>query len=756
MDEAARIARLRELALDRIKQPDVFAKITRLASDLFGCPIAIVSIIDEHEQWFLGKRGLEDDRVPREHTLCSSCLESGEPMRIDDASRNPKFRTLPGVRADGGLRSNLGVPLTIEDGTLIGTVCCASPKVAAFGPNDIAKLTILTELAEQCINAHAKTVELARVNTSLDRLNRLFKQAEQAAQIGSWRVDLSTNELHWSDQVFAIHGVALGTPVDVDTAVQFYEPADRPVVEQTLKKVKETGEPFSFEATIKRQDGELRRIRARGERIEIDGVAESVAGVFMDCTEDYQRTQALQKAASSDALTGLCNRNRFDQRLVKALGERAELGADCPLTVMLLDLDGFKDVNDTLGHLAGDRLLTQIAKALQGSLGKDSLIARWGGDEFAVLFPVGCAIDDALAMANHTIQDIAGRVSLGERIIPVSATCGLAEIRSSVLPEELIRRADLALYHGKANARGIAHCWSEQIETIQAARHRAVTTLTDGLNSGRAFAMYHAIVDLELTAVVGVEALVRLRDENGYLVSAATIAPALTDPVLARRVSRHMMDEIKRDASGLLAHFGPDTRIGLNVSEADLGHDDFVAQIEGLIRDSVLEPDNIVLEVTETMLLLDETGHIRSTLHTLDERGFTIALDDFGTGFSSLTHLRDFPIRKVKIDKDFIASMAHNHQSRLIVQAMVQMGQSLDIRMVAEGVETEEQYQFLRSIGCSHAQGFLFHRPVTLEELLANGEAGGLGAVSASGPSKGAPKDTPQEKRAKNTSPRAA
>ncbi|MEO0871087.1 MAG: EAL domain-containing protein [Pseudomonadota bacterium] len=739
MEEAARIARLRDLALDRIKQPEVFAKITQLASELFACPIALVSVIDEHEQWFLGKRGLEDDRVPREHSMCSVCLESGEPMRIKDAARDPTFRDYPAVRAPAGLRSYLGIPLKTEDGTLVGTVCCASPDVAAFSEGDIAKLTILTDLAEQCINAHAKRVELTSANKSLNQLNRLFKQAEEAAQIGSWRVDLSTNELHWSDQVFAIHGVALGTPVTVESAILFYEPADRIVVEQTLERVIETGEPIAFEATIRRSDGSLRRVRSRGERIDVDGVAESLAGVFMDCTEDFQRTQALQKAASSDALTGLCNRSRFDERLVEALGERAEAGSDCPLTVMLLDLDGFKDVNDTLGHLAGDRLLTQIAKALQGSLGRDILLARWGGDEFAVLFPVGCGQDEALAIADRTIEDIAGRVSLGERMIPVSATGGLAEIRSDVLPEELIRRADLALYHGKANARGVVHCWSEQIEAIQAARQTAIATLTDGLNSGRAFAVYHAIVDLENSAIVGFEALVRIREENGTLVSASSIAPALTDPILARRVCRHMMDEIKRDASGLLAHFGPDTRIGLNVSDADLRHGDFVALLDALIRDSVLEPENIVLEVTETMLLLDETGHIRSTLHTLDERGFTIALDDFGTGFSSLTHLRDFPIRKVKIDKDFIASMAHNHQSRLIVQAMVQMGQSLDIRMVAEGVETDEQYQFLRSIGCCFAQGFLFHHPATLEDLQTRSADGRLRVLAKSGSDEDAP-----------------
>ncbi|MEM6585728.1 MAG: EAL domain-containing protein, partial [Pseudomonadota bacterium] len=208
-------------------------------------------------------------------------------------------------------------------------------------------------------------------------------------------------------------------------------------------------------------------------------------------------------------------------------------------------------------------------------------------------------------------------------------------------------------------------------------------------------------------------------DASGRVASAGEFFPALLDPVLARRVSRFMLDQVIEEAPGLLSLFGPHAKIGVNVSEADLSQGNFLKVIEDVVARSVLRPSNIILEVTETMLLLDESGHIRDLLRALDERGFTVALDDFGTGFSSLTHLRDFPIRKVKIDKDFIAAMSHDHQSRLIVQAMVQMGRSLNIGMVAEGVETEDQRAFLQSIGCSHAQGFKFARPRSLADLQA-------------------------------------
>ncbi len=719
MEEAARIARVRELALDRIKQPEVFAQITRLASDWLHCPMAAVVVVEAEHAWFLGQAGMNVSRAPREETFCTTCLEAGEPMLISNACEDPRLSALAAVREEGGVLSYLGVPLKADDGTLIGTVCCASPEENAFETGDIAKLATLTELAEQCINAHAKTVALARANASLAKLNRLFKQAETAAHIGSWRVDLRTNELHWSDQVFAIHGVPIGTVVDVENAIEFYEAEDRALVESTLDRVFETGEPFSFEATIRRPDGQLRRIRSMGERIDVDGEAESIAGVFLDCTEEHLQTIALQRAATRDPLTGLYNRSEFDRRLVEALAERKECGPQCPLTVMLLDLDGFKNVNDRLGHLVGDRLLAQIAQTLDRSTEGRSFLARWGGDEFAILFPLGCPMDKAIEQATTFIGKITEQLQVRDRFIQVGATCGLAEMRDGAAAEELMRRADLALYHGKANARGSAQIWSKEIESVQAVRQRAIAQLTDALNSGRALATYQPIVALDGEVTEGVEALLRLRDPSGRIISASEIFPALLEPALARRVFRLMREQIMRDAPELLALFGRQMRIGLNVSNADLSRPDFLDSINDLVEQSVLEPSNIVLEVTETMLLLDENGKIRERMDTLHKRGFTLALDDFGTGFSSLTHLRDFPIRKVKIDKGFIASMSHDHQSRLIVQAMVQMGQSLGIRMVAEGVETDEQRLFLRSIGCSHAQGYRFARPGTLSELRA-------------------------------------
>ncbi|MEO0419593.1 MAG: EAL domain-containing protein [Pseudomonadota bacterium] len=699
-----------------------------------------MSIVDEDSIWFLAQTGLHHTHLKRDASPCSACLLLGQPMLIDDAQADARFADCELVREPPLKRSYLGVPLAMEDGTLVGTLWCGSSKVAAFDARDQIRLSALVNLAEQALNAHATALELARANASLSKLNGLFKQAETAAQIGSWRVDLAKNELHWSDQTFAIHGVPLGTKVDISNAIDFYEAEDRALVESTLERAIHDGEAFSFEATIRREDGERRRIRAMGERFDIDGEPESVAGVFMDCTEEHMRTIALQRAATRDALTGLYNRSEFDRRLATALNAREKAGPDCALTVMLMDLDGFKDVNDRLGHLVGDRLLAQISRSLEKSVADQSFVARWGGDEFALLFPAGCDLAEAEAIAHKLISDIGAQVQIGENHIRISATCGLAEMRDGAACEELMRRADLALYHGKNNGRGGVHCWSEPIETVQAARQAAIAQLSEALNTGRAFAAYQPIVELDGGKITGVEALLRLRDRSGQVLSASQFFPALLDPSLARRVSRFMLEQIAMEAPKLLELFGASLRIGVNVSEADLSQGDFQKVMDEFITQSGLEPANIVLEVTETMLLLDESGRIKALLQTLDTRGFTVALDDFGTGFSSLTHLRDFPIRKVKIDKDFIATMARDHQSRLIVQAMVQMGRSLGISTVAEGVETQGQSVYLSSIGCSHAQGFLFARPASLAQHMEHHRE-----TLGSGPSQNAARRRPRD-----------
>ena len=681
---------------------------------MLNCPIALLSVVEENRQWFLGRTGTDLSETAIEASFCAIPVLHGEPLLIKDARNHPRLRDTELVTGTPFIRSYLGVPIRAEGGTVLGALCAISPDTAAFRPEQIAPLAMLAELAEQSIALHVRTRELDAANGALRQSSLIFRQAERAVNVGSWRVDITTNRLHWSDQVFVIAGLEPGQSVAVEDAVKLYQPDERARVSTALRATIEHGAPFNVESSITRENGERRRIRMVGERVDVDGRPDSVAGIILDCTEEHLRNVALKRAAERDRLTGLHNRASFDRALAKAM-QRVE---ETPVTVALLDLDGFKDVNDTLGHLVGDRVLEAIAEQLRIRTSVGVFLARWGGDEFAMLFPPDMSLAEVTAFLQSLLIDFNAITPFGSSLIEIGATCGVARIDTPASSEEIMRRADLALYRGKEEGRGAVVCWNQQMEARQLERQQAMARLRGALNSGRALAAYQPIVELGTGRVTSVEALLRLRDEDDRLLAAGDVFAALLDPELSRRVSRVMLASVITDGPAILALFGQDCRIGLNLSDADLRQGDFVRHLIDVIGDSPLRPANITIEVTETMLI-DAGGQVRASLAMLDQCGFTICLDDFGTGFSSLTHLRAFPIHKVKIDRDFIAGIGEDHQSRLIIQAIMQMGQSLGLRVVAEGVETEEQENFLRAIGCQYVQGYRYGRPALLEELRA-------------------------------------
>jgi diguanylate cyclase (GGDEF)-like protein/PAS domain S-box-containing protein len=712
--EPSRLDTIRRLGLDAVPDRELFSRITLLASTMLGCPIALLSVVEQERQWFLGRTGTDLAETPITDSFCAVCVRSEAPLLIPDARLDPRLKDNALVTGPPFIRSYLGVPIRSDDGVLLGALCVISSEPGAFSSDQIAPLAMLAELAEQSLALHARTRALSAANAALQQSTLMFRQAERAVNIGSWWVDMETRQLHWSDQVFAITGLESGGLINVRDVVQLYQPEDRAMVSKAMDDTIVDGKPFMIETSIRRRDGAMRRIRLVGERIDVDGKPDCVAGIVLDCTEEHLRNVAMKRAAERDPLTGLYNRATFDRRLAKAM-QRVEVE---PVTVALLDLDGFKDVNDTLGHLVGDRVLETVSEQLKQRMAPGMFLARWGGDEFALLFPPAMTLAEVTGFLEGLLTEFAELPPLGSAMLKLGATAGVARMETAASSEEIMRRADLALYRGKEEGRGTVVRWDQQIEARQSERQRAIALLRSALNGGRAVAAYQPIIELESGRVVSVEALLRLRDEDGQLIAASDIFAALLDPELSRRVSRVMLDQVVADGAAILALFGPETRIGLNLSEADLRQGDFVRHLIDVIDDSPLIPQNITIEVTETMLI-DAGGQLRASLAMLDECGFTICLDDFGTGFSSLTHLRAFPIHKVKIERDFIAAIGEDHQARLIIQAIVQMGHSLGLRVVVEGVETKEQETFLRAIGCRHVQGYRYGRPALLADMQA-------------------------------------
>lgn len=717
MIERIRLERLRQLELRTVCRPEVFNTIAVHAAKALDCPTALVTIVEEETQWFLGRAGFVLEETPRKISFCSVCIRSGAPLLVGDAAQDSRFSRNPLVTQQPHIRSYLGIPLWAGDGGAIGALCVISPDPHAFVSGHVKIVEEFAALAEEAISAHTMAIQLDKARADLKEFNQLFQQTAMFAKIGRWRLAIATNELTWSDQVSEIHGLPHGSQTDLGTAVSFFNPHDRPKIRRALAEAIRNGQTFDLKASISRADGAVRHVRMAGESIDHGGPRDSIAGILFDCTETVEREFALLHEARRDQLTGLLNRSGFNAFLHETFAQNR--GA--VLTVMLIDLDGFKDINETLGQNAGDRVLTEIGRRLQAHVEADCIVARWGDNEFAVMLAPDTLATEAVMTGNALLDAIGQDINLDGHVLAISATCGLAQLRGEHLPEDLARHADLALSFGKDHGRGGVHCWNEDLEGISFDRQRAIIRLRHALAAKNAFAAYQPIVDLETGTVVAVEALLRIEEEPGKIITATDVFAAITDPLASRQVSRFMLEQILQDGPQLLLRFGERCQIGLNVSEADLRHghrgDDFVTLMTQMTQSSALQPYNITLEVTETMLLRDEGGAISDGLRALDRLGFGIALDDFGTGYSSLTHLRDFPIGKVKIDKEFISAISHSHQSRMIIQAIVQMSRSLGLDVIAEGVEHANEEMFLRAIGCRYAQGYRYGKPARVSQL---------------------------------------
>ena len=712
-DEAARLAALHALQILDTQPQECFDSITKLCSNLFACRIAAISLVDRDRQWFLSSVGIDVTETPRHISFCDYVVRSGGGLLVSDARENSRFAHGPLVLGNPHIHSYLGYPLANCDGVLMGTLCLADSRPNHFTAQHLDLLEPLARIVETLIEAHRQRLEAAALSVHLDershrleKSNRIFQQAEKVAKIGSWEFEFSANRLTLSDEIYAICGLAKGDPVSPVRALEFFVPEDRPDIERALRESMDRGVRANLEASIVTAGGLTKRVRVMGERF--DGNAEipsRMVGIVQDVSQAYHDRIALQRAADHDMLTGLYNRHAFDRHLSERILAHRKSGED--FCVLLLDLDGFKDVNDTFGHLVGDVVLEEISARIAKAIPPGSVAARWGGDEFAVIAPTGASTADASRIGEELIAAITNQVEMSGTKVGVSATCGLVHGTNSPIARELMRMADLALYNGKTREPGRVHWYDAALEHANRLRQDAIRTVRQAIDEDRLFAGYQPIVHLPTHAPIGFEALMRLTTRDGGRLTATQVLPAILDPALARDIGERMINLVCQDFASIRAA-QPDVQfISINATEADLLGRDFADRLLSSLEAKQISPRCVTLEITETMLLVSDASTVQAVLTKLRRAGMQIALDDFGTGFSSLSHLRDFPIDKVKIDGSFVQKMCSERQTRLIVQALIGMAKNLDIEVIAEGIETEEQRDLLMQMGCYYGQGFL-------------------------------------------------
>ena len=557
----------------------------------------------------------------------------------------------------------------------------------------------------------------------LVRSTRQLNAAQRLSMTGSWDQDLEKGTVLRSDEYIRL----MGFPPDVDDSVSLLLTACHPDDRERITMMRERamqGGRVRGEFRVVRPDGSVRVMRTAMEGwLDSKGTPVRLTGTVQDITEQRRLEEQLKRQALHDRLTGLANRGLFVDRLQQALKRRQRTRES--LSLLFVDLDDFKTINDSLGHGAGDEILVGAARRLQAALRPSDTAARFGGDEFAVLLE-GTDESEAAGAARRVLTALEEPFLTQGREVIVRASVGIAVAEEDLEPEQLLRDADAAMYAAKRQPRAPRYrVFESSMHT--AARHRLDLRagLERAVDQGEFEPFYQPFVRLADGVIAGVEALVRWNHPGQGLISPAEFIPQAEEFGLIVPIGEAVLREATRRIGELNhARDGDPLSLAVNLSARQLVEADFLDIVEDALRVSGLQPDHLVLEVTESVLI-EEGGTVVPVLAKLRDRGIKVAIDDFGTGYSSLSYLRRLPVDHLKIDRAFVTEVTESAEDAAVAQAVVRLADVLKLATLGEGIETPEQAQALLEIGCTYGQGYLFSRPLPgpeLEKVLANDE----------------------------------
>jgi diguanylate cyclase (GGDEF)-like protein/PAS domain S-box-containing protein len=495
---------------------------------------------------------------------------------------------------------------------------------------------------------------------------------------------------------------------------QLIHPDDRSGLHAAMAAAGVSGSAINEEIRLRRADGDWLWFEAAITNLTADPDVNGFVADLRDITRRKDAEDRLAHAALHDALTGLPNRtlilNRAEQMLARARRQHT------PVAALFLDLDDFKDINDTLGHEAGDQLLAGVAARLTSALREGDTVGRLGGDEFVVLIE-GASLAAGSEVVAERIRDVLATpfsISASDVPLEVTASIGIAEGDRSQ-PGELLRDADIALYRAKAAGKHCAVAFSAAMQEAVDDHRTIEVDLHHALENGEFFLLYQPTVDLSTGTFIGVEALLRWRHPQRGIVQPNDFIPALESSGLIIPVGEWVLHEACRQGAEWHRQGHP-IAMSVNISGVQLERDRIIDDVHDALSASGFDPGKLILELTETTLMHDvEATVIR--LKLLKTLGVSLAIDDFGTGYSSLAYLRQFPIDVLKIDQSFVSGVAKTKESAAIVHTLVQLGKVLDLETVAEGIESNDQRVLLQAEDVNIGQGYLFARPLEVDAV---------------------------------------
>lgn len=713
--EQARLAALARYDILDSPPEESFDEITRLAAHICGTPVSVVTLVDEDRQWFKSAFGTDLTETPRKIAFCNHALDCNDLLVVPDLGQDGRFSDNPLVTSDPHARFYAGMPLITHEGHALGTLC-----VIDSHPRELSshQLNALRTLGRQVVNQIELRRLLAKSELAKVQSERRWEAIFESAAIG---VDLVDRDGRLVECNRALQDM-LGYTADELRGFSFGELSyseDRVRSQQRFGELV-AGERASYqiEKRFVRKDGTdlWANVTVTSLR-ESEAPPEFFIGTIENITERKRLQEQLEYNAFHDSLTGLFNRSLFENRLAHARSARND--AKRRLTVLFIDLDDFKGINDSHGHAAGDQMLIAVAGRLRHAFRPTDTIARFGGDEFAVLLGEAAGAKEVRSIATRTLESLRAPFGLGTTEVFIRASMGVATTTAgSGNDEELVRNADTALRVSKGKGKGRYEVFRPSMRVAALKRAQLNEELQSAVEAGQFVLHYQPMVRLDSGRVAGMEALLRWRHPVRGLVGPHEFITLAEETGLILAIGGWVLTEACRQAAAWQKGHPhrPPLGININLSARQVHEPGLARDVGRAVAESGVEPRSVTLEITESLLVLDDKAVMR-TLRALKKIGVSLAIDDFGTGYSSLSYLRRFPIDGLKIDMSFTAHLGRGTHEATLAEAIVALGDSLHLKTVAEGIETKAQLRHLQRLRCELGQGYYFASPQPAEEV---------------------------------------
>jgi diguanylate cyclase (GGDEF)-like protein/PAS domain S-box-containing protein len=691
----------------------LFDEITRQAAQACASHAAALSLVEDGHHWFKSRGGVSPAETPRAIALCAETIRRKDVLHLADVRRDERFAG--GPEDPRNIRFFAGAPIITARAGAIGTISVMDIAVRELDAEQLASLEELAREAGRQFDIRLGANEvLARVAPEeparqTETAEPEFRRLVEQLPLGTYLIQ-DGRYRYANPKLAEILGYTQPELVGSDVATLVVD-GDRPTV---LGRIREGlsgafAGPYTFQAI--RKDGELIDVEVHETVSEIDGRA-ALIGSMLDVTERKRAEAQVAERAFVDPLTRLPNRVRFMERLETELAQSRRY--ERKLAVVHLDLDKFKFVNDNWGHNVGDRLLQSLALRLTRGVREVDTIARIGADEFLVLVPDLRQGEDLSRFAQKLLGLANRPVDIDERTLQVTASVGVATYPADGQDADtLLRNADAAMYRAKDLGGNNFELCTPELTAMAVERLELQSGLRQALDRDELLLHYQPLVSISTGRMVGLEALVRWQHPQKGFLPPVTFIPVAEESGLILPLGEWVL----RAATSQLKTWhatGIDLRISVNFSAKQFRERGLVHTVEDALSTAGLEPKHLEVEITES-IAMEGAEIVVANLNLLRSMGVGIAIDDFGTGYSSMSYLKTFPITSLKIDRSFVTDLAANAADAGIVRAIVEMAHGSRLGVIAEGVETQDQFHLLQKYGCDEMQGYWVSRPLPIE-----------------------------------------